>query len=148
MPASAIRDLDNSRFDKKGIVYLKYDLSAGDVIAGSMADGAGVGTITLDDFVYDQEPTDQIIDRIEAVVAPPAGDDEPSEGVVDRGGRRGSRDRPDGWGTRMLIGQQFRERLVRIRCPVYDPRCRHGEEIQPTSIAASYDVCPTSCPSP
>jgi hypothetical protein len=75
VPASAVTELDKSRFDKKGIVYVKYALP-------DATGAAATGSITLDDFVYDQEPTDQIIDRIEAAVAP-GGAAAPVAGVAD-----------------------------------------------------------------
>lgn len=73
VPASAVTEMDKSGFDKKGIVYLKYEFPTA---AGGAAQG---GTITIDDFIYDQEPTDQILDRIEAAIAPAAETVEGSE---------------------------------------------------------------------
>jgi hypothetical protein len=55
-----IRELDKRQWDRKGIAIVKYE------VAGR------AGSLTLDDFVYEQVPTDKIYDRILAYVAPPA----------------------------------------------------------------------------
>ena len=60
VPLDAIREIDKTKFDKKGIAYLDYEL-----------EGNGKsGTIVMDDFVYDQNPTDKILDTIEKKIAP------------------------------------------------------------------------------
>jgi hypothetical protein len=71
VPLSAIREIDKTKFDKKGIAYLEYELETAD---GTKGDS---GTIVVDDFVYQQEPMDNILKTIEAKVAPPA-EDEPA----------------------------------------------------------------------
>jgi len=63
VPLDAIREIDKSKWDKKGIAYLDYELAGG-------GGKPKTGTITLDDFVYQQEPTDAILAAIEARVAP------------------------------------------------------------------------------
>jgi hypothetical protein len=60
IPFSAIRELDKRQWDRKGIAIVKYEV-----------DGK-TGSLTLDDFVYEQDPTDKIYDRVLAYVAPPA----------------------------------------------------------------------------
>ncbi len=65
VPLENIRQIDETRFARKGIVYIDYDVPASAVTA----------RLKLDDFVYDQAPTDAIFDRIKATVLPP---DEPA----------------------------------------------------------------------
>ena len=48
-----IKSVNNDLWDRKGIVYLKYETPAGQS-----------GEIVLDDFIYDRPPTDQIYDVI------------------------------------------------------------------------------------
>ena len=60
IPFTAIRELDKRQWDRKGIATVKYD-----------ADGR-TGSLTLDDFVYDQDPIDAIYDRVLKYVSPPA----------------------------------------------------------------------------
>lgn len=48
-----ITSVNNDLWDRKGIVWLKYETAAGQQ-----------GEIVLDDFIYDRPPTDQIYDRI------------------------------------------------------------------------------------
>jgi hypothetical protein len=55
VPLSAITQIDKSRWDRKGIAHLDYELPFGHK-----------GRITLDDFVYDRPPTDRILEQIEA----------------------------------------------------------------------------------
>lgn len=55
VPLSAITQIDKSKWDRKGIAHLNYELPSGQK-----------GTITLDDFVYDRPPTDRILETIEA----------------------------------------------------------------------------------
>jgi hypothetical protein len=66
VPLTAIREIDKTKFDKKGIAYLEYELETADGVKGDS------GTIVLDDFVYQQEPMDNILKTIEAKVAPAA----------------------------------------------------------------------------
>jgi hypothetical protein len=58
IPFTAIRELDKRQWDRKGIATVKYEVEG------------RTGTLTLDDFVYDQNPTDAIYDRILSYVAP------------------------------------------------------------------------------
>ena len=58
VPLDAIRAIDQSKWDRKGIVYIDYELNG------------TTGRLKLDDFMYQREPTDQIHDRIVAAVAP------------------------------------------------------------------------------
>jgi hypothetical protein len=58
VPLDAIRAIDQSKWDRKGIAYIDYELN------GTTA------RLKLDDYMYQREPTDQIHDRILAVVAP------------------------------------------------------------------------------
>lgn len=51
VPLSAVTDIDNDRWDKKGVCRLAYDH------AGK------TGVIKLDDFIFDRPPTDKIHDR-------------------------------------------------------------------------------------
>jgi hypothetical protein len=57
-PVKSIRKIDKSKWDRKGIAYLQYQ------VAGS----AKLGTIKLDDFIYQRIPTDAIFAHIEAAV--------------------------------------------------------------------------------
>jgi hypothetical protein len=69
VPLSAIRRLDKTRWERKGIAWIEYELPDG-----------RTGRLRLDDFVYDQEPTDQIMKEVDqyvlaqvgATAAPPA----------------------------------------------------------------------------
>ena len=70
IPFTAIRELDKRQWDRKGIAVLKYDV-----------DGRK-GSLTLDDFVYEQAPMDAIYDRVLAYVAPPVPTAMPTEEVV------------------------------------------------------------------
>jgi hypothetical protein len=54
----AIRAIDESKWDRKGIAYIDYDVN------GTR------GRLKLDDYAYEREPTDQIHDRILAAVTP------------------------------------------------------------------------------
>jgi hypothetical protein len=55
VPLSAITQIDKSKWDRKGIAHLHYELPSG-----------RKGRLTLDDFVYDRPPTDRILEEIEA----------------------------------------------------------------------------------
>lgn len=61
IPVAGIRRIDKSRWDRKGIAYLDYEVP-----------GSRPGRIRLDDFIYERKPTDAILDRIEARLLPPA----------------------------------------------------------------------------
>lgn len=51
-----VRGLDLVRWDKKGIAIVEYESPA----------AAGAYTLTLNDMIYQREPTDKIVERIEA----------------------------------------------------------------------------------
>lgn len=70
VPLDSIIELDKRQWDRKGIAYITYEL----------ADGRR-GTLKLDDFIYQREPTDQIYTRIEHHLTPPdaAGEQTPQE---------------------------------------------------------------------
>ena len=57
VPLANITQIDLSRWDRKGIAHLDYELA-----------GGAKGRLTLDDFIYDRPPTDQILDRIKAAL--------------------------------------------------------------------------------
>lgn len=59
VPLEAVRDIDKSKWDRKGIAYVDYELPDGTL-----------GSFRLDDFVYDRKPTDAILARIESVWKP------------------------------------------------------------------------------
>ena len=61
VPLDAVTEIDKHLWDRKGIAYISYEL----------ADGTR-GTVKLDDFIYERDPTDKIYDRIIEVVAPEA----------------------------------------------------------------------------
>lgn len=63
VPFDAIRAIDKSKWDRKGIAYVEYEV------------GGRAGRLRLDDFVYERQPTDKIMERVEAHVAPPQGFD-------------------------------------------------------------------------
>lgn len=65
VPLGAIRRIDKRLWDRKGIAFIDYEL-----------DGARptTGRLKLDDFVYERPPTDEIYDRIEKFISPPAED--------------------------------------------------------------------------
>ena len=58
VPIDAIRAIDESKWDRKGIAYIDYEVNG------------TTGRIKLDDYAYQRTPTDQIHDRILAAVAP------------------------------------------------------------------------------
>jgi hypothetical protein len=60
VPVNAIRKIDRTKWDRKGIAYLEYQ------VPGT---GKG-GRIKLDDFIYQREPIDQMFEHIEANVVP------------------------------------------------------------------------------
>lgn len=53
VPLDAVTQIDLSKWDRKGIAHLSYELPAGPK-----------GTLTLDDFIYDRPPTDRILDAV------------------------------------------------------------------------------------
>jgi hypothetical protein len=60
VPLEQIVRIDKTLWDRKGIAYVDYE-----------APGGETGRIKLDDFVYQQEPTDAIVKRLEEHLAPP-----------------------------------------------------------------------------
>lgn len=82
VPLDHIRQIDKSKWDRKGIVHLDYE------VPGS----TGLRRLTLDDFVYEQKPTDAILERIEAVLLPAeaATDAASATAPVTAAGERGS----------------------------------------------------------
>lgn len=62
VPFEGIRVIDKSKWDRKGIAYLEYE------VPGSA--GAATRRLALDDYLYEREPTDEILARVEAAVAP------------------------------------------------------------------------------
>jgi hypothetical protein len=61
VPLAAVRELDETLWDRKGIALLKYTLASGES-----------GRVKLDDFVYDRVPTDRIYEQIRASMQTPA----------------------------------------------------------------------------
>ncbi len=59
VPLQAVRDIDKTKWDRKGIAYVDYELPDGTQ-----------GSFRLDDFVYERKPTDEIFARIESVWKP------------------------------------------------------------------------------
>lgn len=55
VPLAAVREIDKTLWDRKGIARIEYDDPA----------GGAPRRLTLDDFVYDQKPTDAILARVE-----------------------------------------------------------------------------------
>jgi hypothetical protein len=92
VPLDGIRQIDKSKWERKGVARLDYELPG----------TTETRRLTLDDFVYDQTATDAIMARIEAILVPPgaeetqaAPDGEPSQtaaidthpdGAADRAG--------------------------------------------------------------
>jgi len=71
VPVQSIVKIDRSRWDRKGIAYLHYQ------VAGT----SKLGAIRLDDFIYDRVPTDEIFKHIEAILEP-GGTAEPDNPAV------------------------------------------------------------------
>lgn len=59
VPLDAIREIDKTKWDRKGIAYLEYEVPA------------AKGRLRLDDFIYERQPTDDILARIEERLTPP-----------------------------------------------------------------------------
>ena len=58
VPLDAVRAIDQSQWDRKGIAKIDYEVN-------------GVaGRLKLDDYIYEREPTDRIHERILKVVVP------------------------------------------------------------------------------
>lgn len=60
VPFEAIVELDQSKWKRKGIAYVDYQLP----------DSEAIKRLTLDDFVYEQKPTDKIVDQLESWLNP------------------------------------------------------------------------------
>jgi hypothetical protein len=60
IPLDQIEELDKAKWDKKGIAYVNYRPS----------DAPNMSSARLDDFVYQQAPTDRIVERIEKHLNP------------------------------------------------------------------------------
>ena len=73
VPVDAIRQIDKQKWDRKGIAYIDYEVPG--------APG-GTGRIKLDDFVYEQAPTQAILARIESLVLAEAPEAGKTEGAV------------------------------------------------------------------
>jgi hypothetical protein len=58
VPLDAVRAIDKSKWDRKGIAYVEYDVNGQQ------------GTLRLDDFLYERGPTDRIVEQIEARLVP------------------------------------------------------------------------------
>lgn len=58
IPFGRIMSMDKSKWQRKGIAQISYQLPGSDKLA----------IATLDDFLYDQEPTDFMVDRIEKLL--------------------------------------------------------------------------------
>ena len=61
VPNGAIQTLDRAKWDRKGIAHLTYQLAS-----------EPPRRLTIDGYIYEQRPTDQIFARIEALFTPPA----------------------------------------------------------------------------
>ena len=59
IPISSIRLIDKAIWERKGIARLEYDL----------AEAGQRRSFTLDDIAYQRDPTDKILDRLEAYAA-------------------------------------------------------------------------------
>ena len=71
IPLSSIQPLDpanQKRWDRKGLTYYRYQLP----------DDPTVRRFRLDDFIYEQKPTDEIYDRIQIATGAGAAEPEPS----------------------------------------------------------------------
>ena len=72
VPLSTVTAVDRGKWDRKGIAQVDYQLPDGTT-----------DRLTLDDFLYQRTPTDQIFDRVLAAVeAPAVGGATPSEGAA------------------------------------------------------------------
>jgi hypothetical protein len=54
VPLDAVKSIDKGKWDRKGIAYLNYELLNGKK-----------GKLTIDDYIYEREPTDDIMKRVE-----------------------------------------------------------------------------------
>lgn len=76
VPLDAVREIDKTKWDKKGIAYVGYEIEP---VGGGPA---RAGRVKLDDALYEQAPTTAILKAIEARVAPPAGEPDEPVGTV------------------------------------------------------------------
>ncbi len=60
VPLDAVRQIDKTDWDRKGIAYLDYQTPAG-----------RPGRVRLDDFVYEMKPIQSILKQLEAKLLPP-----------------------------------------------------------------------------
>ena len=60
IPLNAFRKIDKSKWDRKGIALIDYQIPG----------GTTAGRIKLDDFIYERSPTDRIFEQSELAVAP------------------------------------------------------------------------------
>jgi hypothetical protein len=67
VPLASITQIDKSKWDRKGIARLDYEVPTGQK-----------GRLTLDDFVYDRPPTDRILEAIEAKLGVAAAPEAPA----------------------------------------------------------------------
>src|SRR5215217_8146123 len=69
VPLDSIVAIDKSKWDRKGIAYVDYELLPPSGPRGGnepvLDYRAPVGRLTLDDFIYERPPTDRIVERIE-----------------------------------------------------------------------------------
>jgi hypothetical protein len=66
VPIEAIVAIDRSKWDRKGVAFLDYDLSHSTRGQNTGSEGSNArGRFKLDDFVYDRDPTDEIFRIIE-----------------------------------------------------------------------------------
>jgi hypothetical protein len=56
VPLDAITSIDKTDWDRKGIAYLHYELPGPTPVKGRL---------TLDDFVYERDPTDKIFKHVQ-----------------------------------------------------------------------------------
>ncbi len=75
IPLSDIRSIDKTRWDRKGIAVIHYQAHH----------PQRERSFKLDDFAYERKPTDEILDRLEAYLAPP-----PTMGAAHEHDRNGS----------------------------------------------------------
>lgn len=68
IPLNSIKTVDKTLWERKGIAMIEYELPTG-----------RQGKFKLDDFVYQQQPTDEIVKRIEAHLHELAGEPAPPE---------------------------------------------------------------------
>jgi hypothetical protein len=66
VPLDAVRAIDKSKWDRKGIAYVEYDVNGRQ------------GRLRLDDFLYERAPTDRIVEQIEARLVPEGTATEPA----------------------------------------------------------------------